>query len=298
MENKRILITGSNGFVGKKLVAKLRAKGFSVREFDLDKGNDLLKQEDCAIAVKGIEIIVHAAAVLDEKSKLLWEVNANGTENLIKAAAEAKAERFIHLSTVGVHGNQKEKVNEKSEIAPVTDYEKSKARAEEIVLEYQEMIEITIIRPAIVLGANEYWGKIVGLMEKNFPLVGNGKNNWQTIYIDDLVDAIVFCVEKDSTTGETFVVAEEKALTLEELCIELKKALKLEPRMKKIPFWLGKILARLYITFSRNSFVSPAHLERLNRNREYSIAKIKRFGWNPKWDAGHGIKETVKALKG
>ncbi len=293
---KKILVSGSSGFVGKRVVAALKKKGYPVREFDLDKGLDLLRETDCRKAVKEIDLVIHGAAILDEDSPLLWQVNVNGTENLIKAAAEGKVERFIHLSTAGIHGNQKGKVSEKSAVEPVTVYEKSKAAAEKIVEDYQEMIESTVIRPAIVLGANDHWKKIIRLMEKDFPLIGNGKNKWQTVYVDDLVDAIVFCAEHDKTAGEIFIVAEEKALSLESLYVELKKALGLEPKMWKIPFWSGKILAFFYATFSPKSIVNLAHLERLNRNREYSIAKIKKTGWKPKFDAEQGIKRTVKEV--
>ena len=297
MKSKKLLVTGSSGFVGKQLVKALRARGHSVKEFDLDKGLNLLKPEDCKKATKGIEIVVHLAAVLDEKAKQLWEVNVKGTENILKASAENKVERFIHLSTAGVHGNQKGKINEETALEPVTAYEKSKAEAERIVEEYQEMIEVTILRPAIVLGPNEYWKKIIKLMKKNFPLIGSGKNKWQTVFIQDLVSAIIFCVEHGETAGETFIVAEENALTLEELCIEIKKALGLKPKMKKIPFWLGKTLAYLYTIFSENSILSPAHLERLKRNREYSIEKIKKFGWQPEFDARRAVALTVKGIK-
>ena len=292
----KILVTGSSGFIGKKLAEKLRGK-HSVKEFDLDKGFDLLKKKDCERAVKGVDAVIHLAAVLDENSPLLHKVNAGGTENMVSAAAKAKVERFIHLSTVGVYGNVEGKAREETEFAPVTEYEKSKAEAEGIVEEHQEMIHITIIRPAIVLGANQYWKKIFGLMEKNFPLIGNGKNKWQTIYVDDLVDAIAFCLENGKTRGEDFIAAEEKALTLEQFCVEIKKALGIKPGVRKIPFWLGKMLARVYITFSRNSIVQPSYLKRLNRNRNYSIEKIKGYGWKPKFDAKTGIKKTAEALK-
>ncbi len=296
MAGKKILVTGSGGFVGKRVLKKLEKKGYSVKGFDLGTGQDLLKQEDCEKAVKGVHAVVHLAAVLDERSELLEEVNVRGTENILKASAEKGVERFIHLSTAGVHGNQG-KVNEKSPLKPVTCYEKSKAKAEELVKEYQEMVHVTILRPAIVLGPNKYWKKIIGLMEKNYPLPGTGKNKWQTVYIDDLVEAIAFCVENSETRDETFIVAEENALTLEGLCIELKKALGLKPKIGKIPQWLGKTLAYLYIIVFPRGLVSPAHLERLARNREYDISKIKKFGWKPEWDAKRGIVEITRALK-
>lgn len=292
----KILVTGSSGFVGKRVVKALREKGHSVKEFDLDKGLDLLREKDCRKATKGIETVVHAGAILDENSPLLWRVNVRGTENILKAGSENGVERFIHLSTVGVHGEQSGRVNEKSPFNPVTAYEKSKAKAEKIVQEYREMVYVTILRPAIVLGPNEYWKKIIGLMEKDYPLIGNGKNKWQTIYIKDLVNAIVFCVENSEARDETLIIAEENALSLEELCVELKKELGLKPKMKRIPFWLGKTLAYLYITFSSDSLLTPSHLKRLNRNREYSIEKIKKIGWKPEYSTKQAIRETVKEL--
>jgi nucleoside-diphosphate-sugar epimerase len=296
MEKLRFLVTGSSGFIGKRLVAKLRKKGHWVKEFDLDKGLDILKEEDCQKAVKDIEIVIHLAAILDERSPVLWKVNVQGTENILKASAENSAERFIHLSSVGVHGEQKGAVDEGSSFNPETDYEKSKMQAEQKVQEFQELMHITILRPALVLGPNEYWKKIIKLIRK-FPLPGNGKNKWQTIYIDDLVDALVFCAEHKETMDETFILAEEHGITLEELCIEIKKALGLKPKLMKLPFWLGKPLAYIFLALSPKSLITPQHLDRLARNREYSIAKIKKFGWKPKWNTKEGIKETVKALK-
>ncbi|MFH1234403.1 MAG: NAD-dependent epimerase/dehydratase family protein [Candidatus Diapherotrites archaeon] len=297
MEKLRFLVTGSSGFIGQRLAAKLRKKGHWVKEFDLDKGPDILKEEDCKKAVKDIGTVIHLAAVLDERSPLLWKVNVQGTENILKAASEGKVERFIHLSSVGVHGEQKGAADENASFNPETDYEKSKMQAELKVQEFQELMHITILRPALVLGPNEYWKKIVKLVGKNFPLIGNGKNKWQTIYIDDLVDALAFCAEHEETMDETFILAEEHGITLEELCLEIKRNLGLKPKLMKLPFWLGKPLAYVFLVLSPKSLITPQHLDRLARNREYSIGKIKKFGWKPKWNTKNGIKETVKALK-
>lgn len=293
----RILVTGSEGFVGKRLVDALQKNGYEVVEFDSRRGQDILNYEHCKKASQGCDAVIHCAAILDESSPMLWKVNVEGTENILKASSENKVERFIHLSSAGVHGKQKGIVTEESPFNPETEYEKTKMHAELRVQEFQELIHTTILRPAILLGPNEYWRKIFGLIRKNFPLIGSGKNKWQILYIDDLIDAILFCLANEETKDETFIVAEEKAITLEELCIEIKKALGMEPKLRKIPLWLAKPFAYLYIIFARKSLITPAHLERLARNREYSIEKIKSFGWKPKWDAKKAIRATAKALK-
>ncbi len=294
---QRVLVTGSSGFIGSRLVKVLKKKRYKVVEFDIKKGNDLLSYEDCKKASKGCYAVVHCAAILDEHAKNLWKVNVLGTENIIRASAENKVERFIFLSTAGVYGNVKGIANELTEKRPQTNYEKSKARAEEIVNSYQELIQGTILRPAIVLGPNEYWRKIIKVIKKGFPLIGSGKNLWHAVYVSDVVDAIVFCLENESTAGETLNIAASDVLSLKQLVLEIKKCLGLKPEVKHIPVWLGKAIAYLYITFSSKPIVTPEHVERLIRNRHYSIEKIKKLGFEPRVNTKEAIKKTVNELK-
>ena len=84
----KIIVTGSSGFVGKALVEKLRKKGHEVKEFDLSKGDDLLNKQQVKQAVKGVQVVYHLAAILDEKSPLLKGVNVKGTEILLEKAAK------------------------------------------------------------------------------------------------------------------------------------------------------------------------------------------------------------------
>jgi len=295
MQNS-ILVTGSEGFIGKRLVQALRKKGYAVIEFDVKKGNNLLDYEQCKKACRNCYATVHCAAVLDEESKALWNVNVLGTENIIRASAENKVKRFIFLSTAGVYGDVNGIADEKTRTKPVTGYEKSKVQAEKVVEAYRELIGVTILRPAIVLGANEYWRKIIRQISKGFPIIGSGKNKWHLVYVNDLVDAIVFCLENEKAVGKTLNVAADDVLTLEQLVLGIKEALGLKPKVMKIPTWLGKLIGYLYITFASKPIITPAHIKRLIRNRHYSIERIKALGWKPSVDTAKAIKRTVKEL--
>lgn len=296
----RVLVTGSEGTIGRRLVKTLSEKGFDVSGFDLQRGFDLLKKDDCIKATAGIDIVIHCAANLNEEAKDLWKVNVNGTENIIDAAIKNNAERFIFLSTAGVYGNCKEKVKETSNFNPQTAYEKSKAKAEEIILERQELIAINILRPAIVLAPNDYWKKIIELVKKGFPLIGSGENYWQTVYVDDVVNAITFIVENDELIGEDFIIAEEKPLKLKEIVHEIKRQVNLKEEVKTIPVLVGKIGAFIYglnsFITGKKSIISTAHISRLIRNRHYSIDKIKSFGWKPEYDFKTGLRKVLKEL--
>ncbi len=299
----RVLVTGSRGMIGSELCGRLKEKGIETREFDLALGNNLLDKKDCAEAVKGIHAIVHLAALLEESAgkQKLFETNVLGTKNLLEAAIQARVPKMVFLSTTGVMKNIEGKANEETEIAPTTNYEQSKAEAEKLVLQSQEAIAITILRSALVLGPNKYWKNIFRLIEKGFPLIGEGKNKWQTIYYKDLVSAIIFVLEREQTEQETFIVAGEEAPTLKELAELIAKELGTNGEIKTVPIWLGKAIALIYGLFyalrGKKFFFSKEHIERLLRNREYDLTKIHAYGWQAKTPLQIAVKETIEALK-
>ncbi|MDO8427760.1 MAG: NAD(P)-dependent oxidoreductase [Candidatus Diapherotrites archaeon] len=298
----KILVTGSNGMIGKKLLIVLRNKNHYVREFDLSNGKDITKLQDCLPACKDMQIVVHCAATLDEDNSKLFEINVQGTKNIFEASVKNKVERVIHLSSVGVYGNAETELTEESEKRPVTKYEKSKTKAEEIVEEFQEQISVTMLRPAIVIGPNKYWKEIIRKIKSGFPVIGSGENTWQTVYSEDVVNAIVFCIEhEEETSGETFNIAEEKASTLNEVVETLASELKINKKTKHIPVWMGTILGFLngiVCVFTRKpNILSSENIQRIIRNRRYSISKIKQLGWKPKYDMKTALKITVKELE-
>ncbi|MBN2066982.1 MAG: NAD(P)-dependent oxidoreductase [Candidatus Diapherotrites archaeon] len=291
-----ILVTGSNGFVGKRLVQALNRQGHNVKEFDLSLGNDITDLGQCKQAVKGIDVVYHLAAVLDEESAQLEKANVKGTENILEAAAKQRCRQLIYLSTVGVHGNCKARVDEKASFAPVTNYEKSKAKAEQIAQEFQEMVPITVLRAALALGPNEYWKQIIKLVKKGFPLIGGGKQVWQTIYIDDLVDALLFVLGKEACFGETFIVAEQEQHSLRELYAEIQRQLGMEVKVKTVPVAMAKLGALLYKLKGRKSIIKAEHIDRLARTRNYNTGKLNALGWKAKTEMQEAVKRTVEGL--
>ncbi len=302
-------MTGSSGTIGKPLVELLKKKHI-VKEFDLAQGHDLLNFDDIFKAVKGMDVVIHTAAVLNENAPRLMEVNIIGTENVLSACKQAKVKRVIYLSSVAVYGKNQENATEETKFEPVTLYEKSKAEAEKLAKLYFGEFDLTILRPAIVLGPNVYWEKIFKLIKKPvpffgyFPLIGNGSNYWQIIHRDDVISAIMFCLENKKTIGQTYNIAEANAHTLKEIVMNARLMMGISPRVKTVPKWVGFIGAGILNASSIivgkkgiAGIVTPAYVERLIRSRKYSIEKIKKEGWTPQYEMKQALEHTFEAFK-
>jgi len=116
---KSILITGGSATLGRALTPMLIAEGWDVRRADLHPGDggagefvmsDLRRAEDVRRAVEGVDAIIHAAAwhgvhLREHPARDFWELNVDGTYNLLEAAVEAGIGRFVLSSTMGVYGS-------------------------------------------------------------------------------------------------------------------------------------------------------------------------------------------------
>ena len=103
----KILLTGSTGFVGKS-IAKYLGKKYDLRclvrkrssevQGEIIEGS-LTDEQIVRKAVKGVQVVVHAAAILDADDPEIWDVNVRATELLVNAAKKHKVKQFIFIST-------------------------------------------------------------------------------------------------------------------------------------------------------------------------------------------------------
>lgn len=288
----KIAITGANGMVGKLLVKKLREKKFEVME--LTRANcDITNKEMTKKAIKGADVVVHCAAQLDEDAADIEEINVRGTENVLEAASAAGAKQFVYLSSIAVFGNTLGIKDEQTKPNPETKYEKTKWEAEKKVLEYQEVFPVTIFRPAIIVGKNYYWEKIIKIIGKDFPLIGDGSNKWQLVCVEDVVDAIVFSINNEDCYGEVFIVAEKEGMTLRELAEFIRSELGMKKPLKTVPFWLGSMVAFVNGFVKIIPLLNPAYLKRMARDRRYSTKKLQKTGFTPKLSGKEGLKKII-----
>ncbi len=170
----RILLTGSDGYIGSGLAHKLLAEGHDVLAVDrqifyrLEEAGPISIKRPCINVnditprhLEGVDHIIHLAAISNDPAaelngRLTWETNVLFTLRLIESAIMAGVPQFTFASSGSVYGlKDEDRVTEDLSLVPLTDYNKSKMVGERVLFSYEDKIGLTIIRPATVCGVSE-----------------------------------------------------------------------------------------------------------------------------------------------
>jgi dihydroflavonol-4-reductase len=182
-----VLVTGGTGFVGRAIVERLLGEGARVRGLARSESSagslaelgaepvrgDVLDLESLTAAMRGCAVVYHAAGAnafcLRDPSPL-FEVNVRGSENVVRAAAQAEVGRVVYTSSAATLGERKGTVG--SEQSPhrgsfLSDYERSKFEAERAVLAAADEtgIELVCVNPASVQGPGRATGSTQLLLD-------------------------------------------------------------------------------------------------------------------------------------
>ena len=230
----RILVTGANGFIGRKLLPLLVASGMTVRatsrqaptepvrgieawpEVDLTDGDARLVDlcRDC-------HAVVHLAGLAHDSTATAESSDASNhgvTRCLARAAAAAGVERFLYLSTIKVCGEgqaagQEHAYSESDPPAPGDDYARSKWAAEQALQAVCETsgMDYTIIRPPLVYGpgVKANFLALLRLVGTGLPLpLGSIRNRRSMIFVDNLCDLLVRALNAPAAAGRTYHAAD------------------------------------------------------------------------------------------
>lgn len=321
---KRFMITGGAGFLGINLTRYLLARGHQVTTLDIAdfdyedvqhkvsviKG-DIRDRRMVDIAMQRVDVVVHTAAALPlYKPQDIYTTDVEGTRTILESAFQHGVERVIHISSTAVYGiPDHHPLLEDDKLDGVGPYGKAKILAEEMCLEYRNKgLCVPIIRPKSFVGP-ERLGVFALLYDwahdgKGFPMIGNGKNRYQLLDVEDLCQAIYLCatLERDKV-NDTFNIGAKNYTTMKE---DYQAVLDDAGRGKKIStfpaapmIWTLRFLEALnmsplykwvYETASKDSFVSIDKAERvlgykpkysnkdaLVRNYRWYVANLQRF---------------------
>ena len=260
---------------------------------------DLLDPNSLFMAMDDVDIVFNASGALPHHRLIdsdYWKINVDGVENLMQAALRRHVKKVVHLSTVGIYGEQVDNVDEKTLPNPKGAYAESKLAGETVVSGYQsDKMSTIIIRPTIAYGPGDTRPVILSLSKLIkrgvFIPIGNGKNYFHTVFIANLVDAIVMSATRKVAEGESFIVGDDPCPTIGQLWnIMTKIAEKTPPKI-----YIPKPIA---YTFSKPFPVIARKVKFLTTNKRYKIDKAKRIlGYKPQVDLTEGMAITLDWYK-
>ncbi|TLX58053.1 hypothetical protein DN824_10420 [Stutzerimonas nosocomialis] len=304
----RILLTGSNGFVGSALAQVLADRPLGELVMPVRsavEGRPMIDEigatTDWSALLDGVGVVVHCAArvhVMRETEAdpltAFRAVNVQGTLRLAESAAAAGVRRFIFLSSVKVHG---ESSGERPFLAtdppaPADSYGLSKLEAEEGLRELSARtgMGLVIIRPPLVYGPGVK-GNFLSMtrwLARGVPLpLGAVHNRRSLVALDNLVDLIWTCIAHPQATGQIFLVSDGEDLSTSELLRRLGRALGRPARLLPVPARLLEAGAGL---LGRRSVV-----QRLCGSLQVDVSETcDLLGWEPPVRVDEALRQVAQ----
>ena len=312
LNQKKILVTGANGFVGRALCVEAIVRGMQVRggvrhQCDLPAGIERLivgeinENTNWQRALNGCDVLVHLAArvhVMRESAKNPLEefrrVNVQGTEHLARSAVASGVKRFVYVSSIKVNGEETlggKSYAERDMPTPQDAYGISKWEAEQALHRVAEEtgLEVVIVRPPLVYGAGVKgnFAQLLSVLARGIPLpLASIKNHRDLIYVGNLVDALVACATHSNAAGQTYLVSDGEGVSTPDLIRNLASALGKSNLVFPFPMSVMRFCASL---LGKSSAV-----DRLTQSLQIDSSKIrKELGWQPPYTMQQGLKATA-----
>jgi uncharacterized protein YbjT (DUF2867 family) len=280
MKQHRVAILGGDGFIGRYVVKRLAERGdvltvggrhaASAKFLKLKGDVGQVGLVNISIAdeamlpafVANNDTVVNLAGILHESGAQRFDmVHHVGPARLARLAREAGAVRFVHLSTIGADARS------------TSAYARTKAAGEEAV--HDAFPTATILRPSLVFGPeDQFFNRFAGLatISPVLPLIG-GETRFQPVYVGDVADAVVRCIDDLAIAGRTYELGGPKIYTFRALVELLLEQIRRKRILIDIPFGLAALQARL-MSILPNPPLTPDQVEMLRRDNVVSSGAL------------------------
>lgn len=315
-----VLVTGASGFIGRRLCESLRRDHLAFRGLQRNAtantcyvpGN-LCDPASLAQACIGVGTVFHCAgyahafsSLNEDDAALHWQINFEGTQNLLRVCADAGVKRFIFLSSVKAMAEPGRLcVDETYAGEPSAAYGKSKLAAEKAVLEAgnRHGMHVVNLRLSMVYGSGGRGNlERMGCLVKRglFPPLPETGNHRSLVHVDDVVSAMHLVASDSRANGQTYIIASQHAPSGRALFDALRQAQGLPPCHWSVPaslLWggarVGDCLEKLA---GRRLPLDSEVVDRLLNSAWYSSARIEReLGWRAQVSLIDGLSEMLNS---
>jgi len=311
MSEPLCVVTGATGAIGPIIVDELARSGFRVRGVSRHGENaaDITDLDAMRRALSGADCVIHAAALLhiNDPSPAMYDlyrrVNVGGTENVVRAAAEAGVRRIVYCSTIAVYGyNRQQTLTEEDEPRPDTIYGETKLAGERAVLASGVGV---VLRLSAVYGARvkgNYQRLLHGIARGRFVGVGDGSNRRTLIHERDVARAAVLAAKHAAAANAVFNVTDGTTHTVREIVDAMAAAVGRKPPRITLPVAPIRRTIGAVEFLARIAHVRPpvtrALLEKYLEDVAVNGDKIRRvLGFEPAYDLQRGWADAAETLR-
>jgi len=275
---------------------------------------DLRSVSDCRAFCVESEggVLIHTAGVIHpDRVKTFYDINVNGTENVLEAAFVAGVRRAVVVSSnsvCGVNPHANHCFDESSPYRPYMNYGRSKMWMEEIVREYHEdaCMETVIVRCPWFYGPNQPARQTLFfrmIQEGKVPLVGDGSNRRSMVYVDNLCQGLIRAALVERAVGQTYWIANEKPYTMNEIIETIEQVLeddfgqKCAHKRLRLPSFVSEVawLAD-WVIQTMGRYHQKIHvLSEMNKTIACSVEKAcAELGYRPQIALREGMQRSLE----
>ena len=327
-----IIITGASGRIGFKSAERF-ADNFQIVGFDVYLAGHLPGVEFIAVdmatdeSVKEgldhvrknygnkIASVIHLAAYYSftsQHSSNYDRITVQGTERLLKGLQSFDVDQFIFSSTMLVHAPTRPgvKITEDSPVIPRWDYPLSKVKTEAIIHKDRGKMSAVNLRIAGVYDDHCHSIPLSNQMQRIYEnqmeshvFAGDISHGAAFVHMDDLIDALVLCVEKRKTLPPelTLLIGEDVTFSYDQLQRMMQNQLHgKEWKTWSVPKPIAKIGAWVqeHMPFMKKGFIKPWMIDLADDHYELDISRAKKvLGWKPRYRVDQVIPQWVRELK-
>lgn len=318
VSNRKVLVTGGQGFIGSELTRVLRQHNYLVYTLGREASSDcyhiaydLMSDQSPTGLFDGISTIFHLAGKAHDLAENQQDaseyqlVNTEGTRKLLEAARQAGVEQFVFFSSVKAVGGDEAGLMDESITLPAdTPYGRSKFEAEQLVLNGGYVPHPVVIRPCMVYGpANKgNLPRMIRAIKRGFfPPLPETRNHRSMVHVGDVVKAAILAAERPEAAGQIYIVTDGVSYSTRQIYDWIREALNKPPVGWSLPLGLLKNLARIgdcmgRLLGRRFPFDSAA-LGKLIGSAWYSSAKIEaELGFRAENTLQQSLPDIVRFL--
>ncbi len=303
-----ILLIGGSGFVGSFLIREL--DGFKIQNLDKRQSPfyndittlcDITKFNQINFSKQIDTVILLAAEHKDDVTPIskYYDVNVNGTKNVLSKMDEYGIKNFIFTSSVAVYGLNKNNPSETHNVDPFNHYGKSKLQAEKVIKAWFDKDSrnksVTVIRPTVIFGERNR-GNVFNLLKQissgKFLMVGNGQNKKSMAYVGNVVAFIKDRIIKNQLGYNVYNYVDKQDLNMNELVSLVEKKMGFKIPKFKFPYFIGFFggLCFDFIAFLTNKkfSISSVRVKKFCATTQFDSSKVEKI-----FDAPYSLEEGL-----